>query len=36
MRYLFDADALLALGYAGHPNHAKALAFYAAQTGAGH
>lgn len=35
MKYLFDADALLALGYAGHPNHAKVLAFYATHPGSG-
>ncbi len=35
MKYLFDSDALLALGYAGHPHHAKTLAFYSAHTGAG-
>lgn len=28
MSYLFDCDALLALGYSGHPNHPNTLAFY--------
>ena len=35
MNYLFDSDALLALGYAGHPNHPRILAFYSAHARAG-
>jgi predicted nucleic acid-binding protein len=34
MNYLFDADALLALGYAGHSKHQKVLSFYAAHRSA--
>ncbi len=35
MKYLFDCDALLALGYAGHTNHSKVEAFYVSKVRAG-